>query len=747
MGHIAGRSFTMSTETGEQLVQIITDDAEYNQHFEEALTGWGFKDLGFDYKVLSVLGSQSSGKSTLLNCLFHTGFAVLDAKSGIHQTTLGIWASPGDTKNIMVLDVEGTDSKERGEENTAFEKKTSLFSLALSEILMINVNAKDIGCLKASNFSLLKFVLELNLQLFARNKTSKTLLLFTVRDWIDETPQEVIKEQLSGDMVTIWREISKPAEFANSPMSQFFDVDFHLLSHYRYEKNKFLEQVNELRSKLTSPAHPQYLWNQSYVTDVPADGFDVYAKNIWSVVKDNRDLDLPTQKEMLALFRCGEISDEVYNEFVERIRPLGQQLKNNEHPETFGADLSAIVADCMEKYEKPASWYHQETAAAKGKELLTKMKKDVYSLYLEYLGKLRAKVLTEFDNKVQNAIPEDENEIMSDFANVMNQFREEALSTFEEQSKDASITQAEGEWSSENDYNELRSTIDKRIADARENQMRRVVDKLEKNIKIKVVEPLEDALEDPNEEMWVNIRAIESEGQQKTSSLLESELSSFACSEEDIAKRVKELHKRIRMTMNDTIKKHVESLYDHIMKLFTQKFQYDDGLPRKWTKEINIEELYTQCKEEVTSVIKLFAINRLDEANDELTYKDDVPAELVLLSQREASQLKKRFTQTSDAMFTTARSEQERNSVATQIPAFMIILLLIFAFDEIIWILSNPALFMLALCVGAVFGFLWYFELLYIVKPIFSSLLHTSISNVHDILTSASAEPPKEKTE
>merc|ERR1712130_59179 len=594
--------------------------------------------------------------------------------------------------------------------------------------------------------SLLKFVLELNLQLFARNKTSKTLLLFTVRDWIDETPQEVIKEQLSGDMVTIWREISKPNEFANSPMSQFFDVDFHLLSHFRYEKSKFLSQVEDLRAKLTNTSHPDYLWNQSYITDVPADGFDIYAKNIWSVVKDNRDLDLPTQKEMLALFRCGEISDEVYNEFVELIRPLGQQLKNNEHPETFGADLSAIVDESMKKYEEPASRYHQETANAKGKELLNKMKKDVYGLYLEYLGKLRAKVLAEFDKKTQSAIPEDENEIMANFASVMNQFREEALSSFEEKSKDASIMQAEGEWSAENDYNELRDTIDKRIADARENQMRRVVDKLEKNIKIKVVEPLEDVLEEPNEEMWANIRDIESEGRQKTSSLLETELSAFDCSDEDIAKRVNDLHKRIRIIMNETIKKHVESLYDHIMKLFTQKFQYDDGLPRKWDKDVNIEELYTRCKEEVTSVIKLFAINRMDVSNDELTYKDDVPAELILLSQREASQLKKRFTQTSDAMFTTARSEQERNSVATQIPAFMIILLLIFGFDEIIWILSNPALFMLALCVGSFFGILWYLDLLYIVKPIFNTLLQTSISNVHSILNSTN-EPPKEKTE
>jgi len=712
------------------------------------LTEWGFKSLGFDYKILSVLGSQSSGKSTLLNHLFHTGFAVLDAKSGIHQTTLGIWASPGDTKNIMVLDVEGTDSKERGEENTAFEKKTSLFSLALSEILMINVNAKDIGCLKASNFSLLKFVLELNLQLFARSKTSKTLLLFTVRDWDEEgTPQEIIKQQLSGDMATIWQEISKPNEFLTSPMSQFFDVDFHLFSHFRYEKNKFMNQIDDLRAKLTNTSHPNYLWNKSYLTDVPADGFDIYAKNIWSVVKDNRDLDLPTQKEMLALFRCGEISDQVYNEFVERISPLGQQLKNNEHPESFGSDLSTIVAESMEKYEEPASRYHEQTAKAKGKELLSKMKKDVYGLYLEYLGKLRAKVLTEFDSKVQNVVPENENEIMANFANVMSQFREEALSTFEEKSKDASITQAEGEWSSENDYNELRDTIDKRIADAREIQMRRVVDKVEKNIKIKVAEPLEDVLEEPNEDMWIKIRSIEAEGQKRTSALLSTELSAFACSEEDTAKRLNDLHRRIRAIMNETIKKHVDTLYDHIMKLFTQKFQYDEGLPRKWTKEVNVEELYTRCKEEVTSVIKLFAINRLDESNDELTYKDDVPADLILLSQREASQLKKRFTQTSDAMFTTARSEQERNNVATQIPAFFIVLLLIFAFDEIIWILSNPFLFMLAVCVGAVFGLLWYLDMLYLVKPIFNSVLSASVANVHAILTSNAEDTPKEKTE
>jgi protein SEY1 len=166
---------------------------------------------------------------------------------------------------------------------------------------------------------------------------------------MDETPAEVIKDQLSGDMQTIWREIAKPSEFATSPMSQFFDVDFHLFSHFRYEKSKFIEQIADLRQKLTNKSHPGYLWNQSYITDVPADGFDIYAKNIWDVVKDNRDLDLPSQKEMLALFRCGEISDKVYADFLERIAPIIQLLKNNQQKDTFGADLSEIVRDCFGK--------------------------------------------------------------------------------------------------------------------------------------------------------------------------------------------------------------------------------------------------------------------------------------------------------------------------------------------------------------------------------------------------------------
>ncbi len=52
----------------------------------------------------------------------------------------------------------------------SFERKTSLFSLALAEVLMINMWVHDVGRFEGANYGLLKIVFELNLQLFQSAK-------------------------------------------------------------------------------------------------------------------------------------------------------------------------------------------------------------------------------------------------------------------------------------------------------------------------------------------------------------------------------------------------------------------------------------------------------------------------------------------------------------------------------------------------------------------------------------------------
>ena len=96
------------------------------------------------------------------------------------QTTKGIWMSKnkrpvgaGDAAamadNILVMDVEGTDGRERGEDQD-FERKSALFALATSEVLLVNIWEHQVGLYQGANMGLLKTVFEVNLQLFLKDK-------------------------------------------------------------------------------------------------------------------------------------------------------------------------------------------------------------------------------------------------------------------------------------------------------------------------------------------------------------------------------------------------------------------------------------------------------------------------------------------------------------------------------------------------------------------------------------------------
>ena len=76
---------------------------------------WNVTRLGFDYHVVAIFGSQSTGKSTLLNRLFGTTFTEMN-ETARQQTTKGIWLSKAKQSSVLVMDVEGTDGRERGED-------------------------------------------------------------------------------------------------------------------------------------------------------------------------------------------------------------------------------------------------------------------------------------------------------------------------------------------------------------------------------------------------------------------------------------------------------------------------------------------------------------------------------------------------------------------------------------------------------------------------------------------------------
>jgi GTPase Era involved in 16S rRNA processing len=153
---------------------------EHSEHLNTYLSLTNIIKAGFNYHLISVFGSQSTGKSTLLNHLFGTSFGIM-SESERKQTTKGIWLSKNKREqadgegaqemadNILVMDVEGTDGRERGEDQD-FERKSALFALATSEVLIVNIWEHQVGLYQGANMGLLKTVFEVNLQLFLKDK-------------------------------------------------------------------------------------------------------------------------------------------------------------------------------------------------------------------------------------------------------------------------------------------------------------------------------------------------------------------------------------------------------------------------------------------------------------------------------------------------------------------------------------------------------------------------------------------------
>ena len=70
---------------------------------------------------------------------------------------------------VLIMDVEGADGREHGDDQD-FERKSALFSLATSEIIIVNLWEHQVGLYQGANMGLMMTVFEVNLQLFQSQK-------------------------------------------------------------------------------------------------------------------------------------------------------------------------------------------------------------------------------------------------------------------------------------------------------------------------------------------------------------------------------------------------------------------------------------------------------------------------------------------------------------------------------------------------------------------------------------------------
>ena len=89
---------------------------------------------------------------------------------------------------------------------------------------------------------------------------------------------------------------------------------------------------------------------------VPLDGLPLFISQTWDIIRSQRDLNIPDQRDIVATFRCTEIKDEALKEVQEPIDELLTHSKK-ESIDDFKPRCEKIMNDASDYFLKNAHRY------------------------------------------------------------------------------------------------------------------------------------------------------------------------------------------------------------------------------------------------------------------------------------------------------------------------------------------------------------------------------------------------------
>ncbi|KAK7331246.1 hypothetical protein VNO77_25466 [Canavalia gladiata] len=702
--------------------QLIDGDGDFNvAGLDNFIKTVNLASCGLSYAVVAIMGPQSSGKSTLMNHLFRTAFREMDAFRGRSQTTKGIWIAKcvGIEPCTIAMDLEGTDGRERGEDDTAFEKQSALFALAVSDIVLINMWCHDIGREQAANKPLLKTVFQVMMRLFSPRKTT---LLFVIRDKT-KTPLEHLEPILREDIQKIWDAVRKPQAHQHTPLSEFFNVEVTALSSYEDKEDRFKEEVAQLRQRFFHSIAPGGLAGDRRGV-VPASAFSISAQQIWKVIRDNKDLDLPAHKVMVATVRCEEIA----NEKLSHLRSDEAWLELEEAVQIgpvqgFGGKLSSIIDAYLSQYDEEAIFFDESVRNAKRTQLESKALDVVYPAYTTLLGHLRSKALDNFKTKLEQSLNNGEG-----FASSVRRWTQSIMLEFDQGTSDAAVRHAN--WGASKVRDKLRRDIDSHASSVCSEKLSGITTNFEKKLAKALNEPVESLFETGGKDTWLSIRELLKRETEAAVSEFSVSIAGFELDEETVERMQQSLRDYARKLVENKAREEAGKIMIRMKDRFSTVFNHDnDSLPRVWTGKEDIRAITKDARSASLKLLSDMAAIRLDEKPDRIesvlyssfidktgaatssqyitreasvdplasSTWEEVSPEDVIITPVQCKALWRQFQGETEYTVTQAISAQEayKRSNNWLPPPWAIMAMVILGFNEFMMLLKNPLYLMI----------------------------------------------------
>lgn len=140
----------------------------------------------------------------------------------------------------------------------------------------------------------------------------------------------------------------------------------------------------------------------------------------------NKDLDLPTQQELLAQFRCDELATIVVESFNASAKVVRKPVETGSIVQGLGALMRDWLSTALGKFDRDASRYHSGVYQRKRGELLLALHSSLSPLFLGQVKNLHKTAAHRYMKDLTAGLKEPG----YDFAQVVNEATQKAIDTF-----------------------------------------------------------------------------------------------------------------------------------------------------------------------------------------------------------------------------------------------------------------------------------------------------------------------------
>lgn len=474
-----------------------------------------------------------------------------------------------------------------------------------------------------------------------------------------------------------------------------------------------------------------------YHRRIPADGFSLYAEGIWDQIVNNKDLDLPTQQELLAQFRCDEISREVLIGFDTAVVPLEEKQSESARagkPAVL-ADLGATGRDsrekCLKAFEIQASRYHKGVYTRKRQDLEAKIDGRLKTLYNAQLSAAHKAAIASFSEHVSGAVKAGQKSGAAyEFAEIVTEEKKKTLEFFKTEAESLAIPGVA--WSNfKSQYVLFEKELDDVSGKLRKEEMRRLATRVERWVKSRLGDAIglefnklgsgragsgapETGEKPAEKDLWDRIWTVFVDIVKDAQGRFTDRAKSFEATQDEVEVGLWRLRRKSWVALREKIEEEVMegNILLKLRENFEDKFRYDEaGVPRIWRPTDDIEGIYTKARESTLTLIPLLSKFKLSESygppelpawignqprgvepsdEEDLTPIGGVDEEdgksleeeMTVLSESKRQDLVIRFKKTADGVYVEAK----RSAIGgvAQVPLYFYALLVALGWNEIV---------------------------------------------------------------